>query len=80
MNMNMTKEQAIEAFNEGKSVYWRSFAYRLVRDEKLNRYLIRCDATNSVDTIAFYLDGFFVDEPKPVLTPSEVRKLRCLFS
>lgn len=60
MNTNLTKEQAIEAFNEGKAVYWRSFAYRLVRDEKLNRFLIRCDATNSVDNVAHYTDGFFV--------------------
>lgn len=58
--MNMTKEQAIEAFNEGKAVYWKSFAYRLIRDEKLNRFLIRCDATKSVDNIACYVDGFFV--------------------
>lgn len=78
--MNMTKEQAIQAFQEGKSVYWKTLAYRLIRDEKLNRFLIRCDATNSVDTIAFYLDGFFVDEPKPTLTPEEVKKLRCLFA
>jgi len=60
MNMNLTKEQAIEAFEQGKSVYWRSFAYRLIRDEKLNRFLIRCDATKSVDNIACYVDGFFV--------------------
>jgi len=60
MNMNMTKEKAIEAFNEGKSVYWRSLAYRLIRDEKLNRFLIRCDVTNSVDNVAHYTDGFFV--------------------
>ena len=60
MNTNLTKEQAIEAFTEGKSVYWKSLAYRLIRDEKLNRYLIRCDATKSVDNIACYTDGFFV--------------------
>ncbi len=60
MNANLTKEQAIEAFTEGKSVYWRSLAYRLIRDEKLQRFLIRCDATKSVDNIACYTDGFFV--------------------
>lgn len=60
MNTNLTKEQAIQAFEQGKPVYWKSFAYRLVRDEKLNRYLIRCDVTNSVDNIACYTDGFFV--------------------
>lgn len=75
----MNKEQAIEAFEQGKAVYWKSFAYRLVRDEKLSRYLVRCDATNSVDTIAFYLDGFFIDEPRPTLTPSEVEKMRRFF-
>jgi hypothetical protein len=60
MNTNLTKEQAIEAFEQGKSVYWRSFAYRLIRDEKLNRFLIRCDATKSVDNVTHYTDGFFV--------------------
>jgi hypothetical protein len=60
MNTKLTKEQAIEAFNEGKSVYWKSLAYLLIRDEKLNRYLIRCDATKSVDNVAHYTDGFFV--------------------
>jgi hypothetical protein len=60
MNTNLTKEQAIQAFTEGKSVYWKSFAYRLIRDEKLNRYLIRCDATNSVDNVTHCTDGFFV--------------------
>lgn len=60
MNTNLTKEQAIQAFTEGKSVYWKSFAYRLIRDEKLQRFLIRCDATKSVDNIACYTDGFFV--------------------
>lgn len=60
MNTNLTKEQAIQAFTEGKSVYWRSLAYRLIRDEKLNRYLIRCDATNSVDNVTHCTDGFFV--------------------
>jgi hypothetical protein len=60
MNTNLTKEQAIQAFEQGKPVYWKSFAYRLIRDEKLNRYLIRCDATNSVDNVTHYTDGFFV--------------------
>jgi hypothetical protein len=60
MNTNLTKEQAIQAFEQGKPVYWKSFAYRLIRDEKLNRYLIRCDATNSVDNVTHCTDGFFV--------------------
>ncbi len=60
MNTNLTKEQAIQAFEQGKPVYWKNFAYRLIRDEKLNRYLIRCDATNSVDNVTHCTDGFFV--------------------
>ena len=60
----MTKQQAIEAVNNGKRVHWASKAYEVIKD-KHDTYLILCTLNNNCVGLSSDYDnsnGFFIGE------------------
>ena len=46
-NKHMTVEEIKQAIEDGKNVYWKNNAYKVIKNQKNGELLIKCQSNNS---------------------------------